>query len=74
MRIVARRIALLLVVAMSLGCFSCFRRTDTKDADAVVVGNQDELPQYTPQSEHLTLGNPSNAAADTNQPDNYLML
>lgn len=30
-------------------------------------------PTPTPASEHLTMGNPSNAITDTNQPNNYLM-
>jgi endonuclease G len=48
--------------------------TDTLPADftwsfTVATGT---APPYPP-SEHLAMGNPSSAVADTNQPDNYLM-
>jgi DNA/RNA endonuclease G (NUC1) len=50
--------------------------TDTLFADyvwsftVIAAGNP---PPYTPDV-HLTMGNPSNAAADINQPNNYLMM
>lgn len=34
----------------------------------------DLFPPLVPVSEHLTLGNPSDAAIDTNQPNNYLLI
>jgi DNA/RNA endonuclease G (NUC1) len=50
--------------------------TDTLFADYVwsftVVAAGDPAP-YTPEV-HLTMGNPTNAVADINQPDNYLMV
>src|ERR1700750_38567 len=42
--------------------------------DNVQVGDfSSPTPTPTPTSEHLTMGNPSNAVTNTNQPNNYLM-
>jgi DNA/RNA endonuclease G (NUC1) len=49
--------------------------TDTLAADytwSFTVAVNQQAPPYPPEV-HLTMGNPSNAVVDINQPDNYLM-